>query len=683
MPDKAEPASGRRQRSEQANRSAPRHSATGKASEEAKTASIATDLAAAAQDLENYRPKLGRIREEKEREKDSAQESKRSTSRSQSRERTRERSTRRRIVPTEDVGINSGHVYRRGVRHRSGQSTQLQRQLTSLANASVLSVLSSLTAASSASSGSNSTITQKRYDSGQGSRRRRRRSGQRDSEGEESSSSKKSSSSTQKQRANMDEHHLSHSYPAGGMVSYAPPHWQPQLRPHSSTGYQNSSRGDGMGYAPTKSRGTPSTSMDRTNSDSGISMREQSPEAVEKLSKMSPVVRHDSVLDQGDVKKMDEEQEQSDDSSDEDEGDPPIDVSQYQVTSHDEDRHLREQLLERQGEASSHILQSPQPRRYTSFTRPRYDVQPGVQHMPYQDLYHPQAYAPRRGSMVGSQVGVPPGAYSYPQSVAGGPFAYIEDEPSRETVVGYELLARKLVQSGDGNTKASDGTSTIVPLYRRFDFLGHRVLLQLQDDLAELEEELRRTDEMIARQQGQYQMEHEHSSTSPSDENDSTVKPQRAPSSRREEANSDDELCVRRSNILGRIYIRLKQYNKALASYRASTTGFDVASEADVQRYRAWMDVYKPVVDVEAKFLDFKDDLVSITSQRPRPDDTPSQAGPVVGGVSGRKRLAALATLACVQMMLFAVAPNMVALALLVVGSVLSNGLLYVCLQAS
>lgn len=54
---------------------------------------------------------------------------------------------------------------------------------------------------------------------------------------------------------------------------------------------------------------------------------------------------------------------------------------------------------------------------------------------------------------------------------------------------GYELLAA--VQSGHSGGQRP---STLRPVYRRFETLNHRMLLHLQDELSELEGQLRQID---------------------------------------------------------------------------------------------------------------------------------------------------------------------------------------------
>lgn len=85
-------------------------------------------------------------------------------------------------------------------------------------------------------------------------------------------------------------------------------------------------------------------------------------------------------------------------------------------------------------------------------------------------------------------------------------------------------------------------------MYRKFEHLNHRVLLHLQDEVSELEEELRYLDECIAQ-------------ASPRDETGHAY-----PASRRNDARYGNELHYRRTELLGRIFQKLGQYSKCGAS---------------------------------------------------------------------------------------------------------------------
>jgi len=101
-------------------------------------------------------------------------------------------------------------------------------------------------------------------------------------------------------------------------------------------------------------------------------------------------------------------------------------------------------------------------------------------------------------------------------------------------LTGYELLASKLSTGGPGGP-------TIKPIYRRFEALNHRLLLHLQDELSELEEQLKRldtTDTQTRRAQ------------------DGIL-----PSSRRNEYLLAGELQWHKAETLGKIGFKLGQYS--------------------------------------------------------------------------------------------------------------------------
>jgi hypothetical protein len=106
--------------------------------------------------------------------------------------------------------------------------------------------------------------------------------------------------------------------------------------------------------------------------------------------------------------------------------------------------------------------------------------------------------------------------------------------------MGYELLADKLSERPKDDAAEE---KRVMPMYRKFEQLNHRVLLHLQDEISELEEELRYLDECIAQM-------------SPPGEEGKTI-----PASRRAEARYGGELHYRRTDCLGRIYMKLGQYS--------------------------------------------------------------------------------------------------------------------------
>lgn len=251
------------------------------------------------------------------------------------------------------------------------------------------------------------------------------------------------------------------------------------------------------------------------------------------------------------------------------------------------DRYSRR--LRRQEQAlNEHVLQSPQPQRdfqfvggpspHPGYAQPMYDpygrsaaspasLHAAAQHAPLpgppMSYYSPQHAPPvpyppgydrdtamvARPPMAVANGVAPPPPFPYPPT---HPPIYQQhpQEPDRETptVVGYELLAEKLSRSSkvkrDGSSSSSKPRGSVVPLYRKFEQLNHRVLLHLQDEISEMEEELRHWDECIAQSSAR------------------DVAGRIQPASRRGEVRYGSEAHHRRTELLGRIYLKLGQYSK-------------------------------------------------------------------------------------------------------------------------
>ncbi|PSN64227.1 hypothetical protein BS50DRAFT_65956 [Corynespora cassiicola Philippines] len=259
------------------------------------------------------------------------------------------------------------------------------------------------------------------------------------------------------------------------------------------------------------------------------------------------------------------------------------------TSSRHSDRHNRH-LRAQEQELRDHVLQSPQPHRDFQFyggaspnannaAMPLYEPH-GHAHSgaspvhayptaPQAPAWAPQAppAPPPAAIGYGSPSHAPPASYSpasengyamashapmAPSNATGQvpPFQHAHAQPphphphasgldlTRATVVGYESLADKLSEV------SKDGDGSVVALYRKFEQLNHRVLLHLQDEISELEEELRYLDECIARYAPRGEAGEMH------------------PASRRHEARYGNEMHYRRTELLGRIYLKLGQYSK-------------------------------------------------------------------------------------------------------------------------
>jgi hypothetical protein len=105
---------------------------------------------------------------------------------------------------------------------------------------------------------------------------------------------------------------------------------------------------------------------------------------------------------------------------------------------------------------------------------------------------------------------------------------------------GYDLLASRLCSWQESSEPS------LPPIYRRFESLNHRILLQLQDEIAEMEEDLHHMDQADA-----YERTARHGQASPA-------------SRRLDWQWRGSELHARRLELLGRIYIKVEQYSKFL-----------------------------------------------------------------------------------------------------------------------
>lgn len=306
------------------------------------------------------------------------------------------------------------------------------------------------------------------------------------------------------------------------------------------------------------------------------------------------------------------------------------------TSSRQSDVHTK-RLRQQERNLAHHVLQSPQPHRNVQFT-----ADPSA-NRPAMPLYSPRAYATASPATLqapsGPSLAWPPpmpslpaplpigysphespeNSHAFPVTVrtpgeggltmppsfpghrsqpTGYPGHASGPDLSRTTVVGYELLAEKLSEPRSSGSQQhagkGDGVS-IVPMYRKFEHLNHRVLLHLQDEVNEMEEELRYLDEAIAQ-------------TSPRDESGRPY-----PGSRRGDARYGGELHYRRTELLGRIFQKLGQYNQALSSFHTLLKEMDPSTTEDVKAYRAWMDKRTPIDSAETQFLARQQDLVVVS----------------------------------------------------------------------
>ncbi|KAJ9145521.1 hypothetical protein NKR23_g5365 [Pleurostoma richardsiae] len=197
---------------------------------------------------------------------------------------------------------------------------------------------------------------------------------------------------------------------------------------------------------------------------------------------------------------------------------------------------------------------------------------------------------------------------------------------------GYELLAARLSSSSRGHARRHSSFSSttsgftsrrdsvgsgshqagalgeeqpqpprIKPIYRKFEALNHRLLLHLQDELSELEEQLHRLDT--------------------ADTQNRRMQNRIQPASRRTDYMTGGELQWHRTDILGKIGYKLGHYNHVLSSF-TSTRDLPSPSLADVNEYRAYLVHESPIAEIETRFLEPIEDLVTLAPTPTSPSDS-------------------------------------------------------------
>jgi len=158
--------------------------------------------------------------------------------------------------------------------------------------------------------------------------------------------------------------------------------------------------------------------------------------------------------------------------------------------------------------------------------------------------------------------------------------------PQKPPLTGYQHLALKLAG-------ALHGFPTVTPIYRRFEALNHRLMLQLQDEIAELEQQLDSIDAA-----------------------DTTARAMPMgflPASRRAESMAQGELGWQKQEILGKIGWKLGQYNKIISSFR-ETQYLPTPSLQEIDDYRGFLIRGGVIAEPETRFLDDPNDLVSLAA---------------------------------------------------------------------
>lgn len=535
---------------------------------------------------------------------------------------------------SEDKSRSSRHkdendyAHRHSTRRRTSVAPRRPDPLLKF-NPSLLSVLSSLTGTSERSSGSNSTITQQSYDRKRGLAPRR-----------PPARREKSRTVAQPTPAAMSRNKSPNVFDYIEDVSTGDDHdGMSVISPASSASshYQPSEAGSSEAPTTPSSRSTlPSPTTTRSVSVAEL-RRKYDPDYTGHTGSYGsqqgsdPMMR-DSVRKKRSLKDAEERgggkgtASPTLASSAPDFSDNHRQSSQSSLRALDDEQRLRQQ----EDEMRRHVAYTQHPYGY-EFTSPPEPsprqsspqvnrVSPSNDQSLEHYIHQPMPTRPTPPRLIRS---TPPPPIDGSPSLTSPPHVPEPPDLSKVTLTGYELLASHLTSSSIPPSKDTSSVPPhLTPLYRKFSHLHHRVLLHLQDELAELEHHLRMLDEGIAQT---YTIPPAPPTESPTP----TTNPQHYPASRRIErdAASSHPVFARRTLLLGEIYNKQQQYHTALRDYTSLLRDSRPAAKDEIAAYKFFVADRKPICDGEAAFLEKREDLVVPGGAAPANASVPRAAG--------------------------------------------------------
>ena len=507
---------------------------------------------------------------------------------------------------------DSQSSYRRPLSHRTG-GVQRRRESFVKANSSLLSVLSSLTGTSDRSSGSSSTLTQQSYDQSISCAPSRSSGRARLSiPGSDRSVSSQAYRKTLNVFDYMDTSTVDEGEDGRSVTSSS-----------SSSHYEPSDAGSSEAPGTPSSRSTfPSPTTTRSQSVAEL-RRKYDPQNI-----ASPTsLRSHSRSPASSIRSSRSHPSMSDvPEADEEDGALPGAPSDI---SYDAPRRSSSRSSASSRNSSSRRIQQQEEsmRQHMAYTQPEAYVEPVYgQHRSCSNASaesERSAYAYHMAMQQYQWPSPPPQEMNGHIAAHDRPPAPDAPDLSQRTLTGYEQIALELTTS----------QSPVRPLYRKFEYLNHRVLLHLQDELSELEEQLRTVDEIIA------QMD------------PALANGQKTPASRRGDAFHGHEIHLRRTHLLGHIFVKTEQYNKAMSAYSTMAQRATSAEDEHVTAYQQWMSKHTPIHDVEARFLQKVKDLVV--------PGTPPTASTSVDQPTKHAALAYLPVALMLPLLLFSIIPTL------------------------
>ncbi|PGH04041.1 hypothetical protein GX51_03711 [Blastomyces parvus] len=168
---------------------------------------------------------------------------------------------------------------------------------------------------------------------------------------------------------------------------------------------------------------------------------------------------------------------------------------------------------------------------------------------------------------------------------------------------------RTSVESAPKRSESRDDEHPL--LYRKFESLNHRLLRHLQEEIAQMEEDLTILDEV----------EEVRRVTA----NVRNSGRQKLLGTKHQDLQSE-ELSVlqqKKSELVEKLVPKTEQYNRALCSYREVSRNVPAATDEEVEAYRAWVHEHSSSTKSDLRFLAHDNDLI-LLGERPSSPRTPN-----------------------------------------------------------
>ncbi|MCJ1337159.1 hypothetical protein MMC09_002439 [Bachmanniomyces sp. S44760] len=162
---------------------------------------------------------------------------------------------------------------------------------------------------------------------------------------------------------------------------------------------------------------------------------------------------------------------------------------------------------------------------------------------------------------------------------------------------GFDLLASSI------STQSTEET-TLRPIYRKFETIQNRLLLELQAEILKMEKDLERLDSNLA-------------TSSFSSPNGSKIEQ----TSDVEQNQVPTVLHWHRTELLRGLAGRVETYNRTLSSYASLTRQMHAPSATALDRYRSFVTDHNVIDQGEAAWIGHSEDLFTVSNESTKPAD--------------------------------------------------------------